>query len=190
MRAVPMRWTSSISERAAPTSYPARSDRESGDSAASRQKCRCGEQLRQVIVVHVLDERPQRIALQQQDAFVGGELRGRAVVAMPSDRAGSEHGPIPADHQAPSEVDIFEVGEEPGVESAEVDEHAAVDEHRPAVRERKDPSVHDQTVTHCVGERTSEPLLLAEPVQVDRGVGEVEMRPVPVRHEPCDAHRA
>ena len=55
--------------------------------AGTQQQC-CAQQRRQRVVTHVLEQHAQRVAFEQENAFVGGEAAARAVVAVIAARVG------------------------------------------------------------------------------------------------------
>ena len=130
-----------------------------------------------MLVVVVLDDRHQGVALEQQPRLVGVHRAGGRVVAMVGDRLGIEHHLVAADPQPPAQIHILEVGEVIVVEAADLQEHLAIDQHRAAVGEQQRLLAGVQPVGGHAKER-----LRAEAVEVHAAHHEVDRLAIPAQH--------
>src|SRR5487761_1620443 len=93
--------------------------------------------------------------------------------------AGREADAPAGEPEPPAEVDVLEVREVLGVEAADLEEDAPVDQHRAAAGEEKVAAVAKLDIL----ERPPEADLLAHPAVVDGSLAEVEPLAVPVEDD-------
>ena len=106
------------------------------DAPPDRQQQRGGQHRAQVVVVVVLEDREQRVALEEEVLAPRAEPSRGRVVAVVRDRPGHVADAVAEQPEPPTEVDVLEEHEVAVVEPADAPEDLGTDHHRGARREQ------------------------------------------------------